>query len=608
MQKRLVGAAALLLAVAMVLMWPAKPALAQQCVGATADSPEGLVIGNLNAPQGVLVAPDGSVYVVDSGLGGDNEVDTMGTDGQPTVGHYGDTSVVCKLDPDGTVTQVATLPSVLIGEEAVGGARVAVVDDVLYVTSGVWTDNGTNPPEVLPNTSAVLAVGEDGGLEQVVATWRMESRMNPDNTIKESHPYGIVGTADGKLLVADAGANTLLRIDPSNGTVELVTTFAPLPGVFPSPTRGGEMLADPVPTGVDLDDEGNAYVSLLSGAPFVPGFAKVIKVTPAGARSDYATNLTMLTDLRRGPDGNFYAVQFAVFTDQGPTPNSGAIIRVMPGDRSVPVVTGLSFPTSVDFNDAGDAYVTINGAGAPGSGGVMMIPGLTATAEEAVMAAEPTVTVADQESDGASVTVAGVKAPEAGWMVIHADADGKPGPILGETAVPAGTTENVVVMLDAPLEGDATLWAMLHTDAGEAGVYEFPDGPDVPVTWAGSVVMAPFNVTVAAMAAAAPPEATEEAMMEATPPATEEDVEEPMAEATPEATEEAMAEATPEATEEAMMEATPEVTPEATEESMAPETMPNTGSSLPSSGVTVTIVAGLLAVLAGGLFVSRRRA
>ncbi len=72
----------------------------------------------------------------------------------------------------------------------------------------------------------------------------------------------------------------------------------------------------------------------------------------------------MLTDLEAGPDGNLYAVQFAVFTDQGPTLNSGALVKVAEGEGSTPVVEGLSFPTSVDFNEAGDAYVTINGVGA----------------------------------------------------------------------------------------------------------------------------------------------------------------------------------------------------------------------------------------------------
>ncbi|MFQ5856042.1 MAG: ScyD/ScyE family protein, partial [Anaerolineae bacterium] len=185
---------------------------------------------------------------------------------------------------------------------------------------------------------------------------------------------------DGNLWVADAAGNDLLKIDPTTGEIELVAVFDGVPGPFPNPNRGGAMESDPVPTGVAFDEEGNLYVSFLPGVPFLPGAAKVVQVTPDGQVSDYATGLTMLTDLRTGPNGNLYAVQFGVFTEEGPVPNSGAIIRVGAGDASKVVVDGLSFPTSIDFNADGDAYVTINGVGPPGSGAVVLYKGLTAVA------------------------------------------------------------------------------------------------------------------------------------------------------------------------------------------------------------------------------------
>jgi len=248
--------------------------------------------------------------------------------------------------------------------------------------------------------------------------------------------------------------------------------------------------------------------------------------------------------------------------------------------------------------------------------------------EEAMMEEGPAVSASDQSTDGTTVIVDSVTAVDDGWMVIHLGQDGKPGPVLGQTAVPAGTTENVVVALDPPLEAGTELWAMLHVDAGTAGTYEFP-GPDAPVTVDGAIVMMPFLATVEAMAEAAEatPEATEEAMAEATPEATEEAMaeatpeatEEAMAEATPEATEEAMAEATPEATEEAMAEATPEATeeammeeatPEATEEAMmeeaeALEKLPVTGGE--SNGLLALLVAAIVLVAGAGALYARRR-
>lgn len=108
----------------------------------------------------------------------------------------------------------------------------------------------------------------------------------------------------------------------------------------------------------------------------------------------------------------------------------------------------------------------------------------------------PSVTVSDQESDAKSVTVAQVVAVAPGWMVIHIDEGGQPGPMLGQAPVQAGVNDNVVVNLDTMLAADTGLWAMLHVDQGQVGVYEFP-GPDAPVIIDGAVVMTPFTAAYA---------------------------------------------------------------------------------------------------------------
>jgi len=81
----------------------------------------------------------------------------------------------------------------------------------------------------------------------------------------------------------------------------------------------------------------------------------------------------------------------------------------------------------------------------------------------------------------------------AGWLVIHADADGSPGSVIGHQIVIDGRNEGVVVEIDR-VQATDTLYAMLHTDAGELGIFEFP-GPDEPVTVDGDVVTVPFQVT-----------------------------------------------------------------------------------------------------------------
>jgi streptogramin lyase len=335
------------------------------------------VATGFNSPQGVLMDADGNVWVIDSGLGGETEISFPSPQtGMLEAAQVGDTARVVQVTPDGTQTVAASLPSLLIGMEAVGGARLAMLNGTLYATSGQWAGDPTSSPPLVNTPSVVKIAG--GQATEVANTWPLESSQNPDGQIVGSHPYGLTAGPDGKLWVADAGANTLLKVDPATGTVEVVAAFDGLPGPLPNPARGDAMESDPVPTAVAFDQAGNAYVSFLPGFPFLPGSAKVVKVTSDGQVSDYATGLTMVTDLRTGPDGNMYAASLGEFGQQGPVPNSGAIIRIKEGDASEVVVSGLSFPTSLDFNTNGDAYVIVNGVGAPGSGEVVMFAGLTA--------------------------------------------------------------------------------------------------------------------------------------------------------------------------------------------------------------------------------------
>ena len=77
------------------------------------------------------------------------------------------------------------------------------------------------------------------------------------------------------------------------------------------------------------------------------------------------------------------------------------------------------------------------------------------------------------------------------WVVIHADADGKPGPVIGHAPLVEGANTDVVVEID---EDAATpvLHAMLHVDEGVVGTYEFP-GPDGPLKVGDAIVMARFS-------------------------------------------------------------------------------------------------------------------
>ena len=135
-------------------------------------------------------------------------------------------------------------------------------------------------------------------------------------------------------------------------------------------------------------------------------------------------------------------------------------------------------------------------------------------------ATTPSVTVSDQAIQDNTVTIAQVVSSGPGWLVVHADANGAPGPVLGQTAVVDGENANIVVTLAAEGRTD-TLYSMLHTDAGAVGTYEFP-GADVPVSGDMQVVSPAFQVTSAAAAQEPTPTATVEATSAVTPTVTAE--------------------------------------------------------------------------------------
>jgi len=110
-------------------------------------------------------------------------------------------------------------------------------------------------------------------------------------------------------------------------------------------------------------------------------------------------------------------------------------------------------------------------------------------------------TADDQESDGTTIVIASVSLPAPGFVAVHGDAEGSPGPVVGHSELlPAGESTDVTVTLDEPLTESGTLWPMVHIDINDNGEYEFfppdqtIDGPGVDD--AGDVAVIPVEMTV----------------------------------------------------------------------------------------------------------------
>jgi hypothetical protein len=108
----------------------------------------------------------------------------------------------------------------------------------------------------------------------------------------------------------------------------------------------------------------------------------------------------------------------------------------------------------------------------------------------------PAVEVSDQVVVHGTIVISHVTSEGPGWLVVHNQTDGAPGPIVGVAPVMKGETDNLVVRVESWENFTPTMYAMLHVDDNEVGVYEFGsvDGADNPVSVDGNVVTPAFNV------------------------------------------------------------------------------------------------------------------
>jgi plastocyanin len=134
--------------------------------------------------------------------------------------------------------------------------------------------------------------------------------------------------------------------------------------------------------------------------------------------------------------------------------------------------------------------------------GVTTTEAPTTTAAEAAPAMGPTEVVFEaQSSDGSSIVVVSVTLPSPGFIAVHGDGGGSPGPVIGHSGLlPEGTSTDVEITLDEPLAATGLVFPMAHIDVNGNGEYEFfpPDNTvDGPAQTAdGAVAVVGAEVTV----------------------------------------------------------------------------------------------------------------
>jgi hypothetical protein len=206
-----------------------------------------------------------------------------------------------------------------------------------------------------------------------VDVWGFERDNNADKAVGnpaiDSNPVDVLAQ-HGRLIIADAGGNTLLKAGRDGG-VDVLSVFGNRQVKDPS---GKEVPMQAVPTGLAQGPDGDYFMSQLTGFPFPVGGADVFRVDPdSGDSSVFASGFTNIMDLAFGRDGTLYVLEIDHDSLLGPLTDGALFAISRRGERRrITLPAGnLPYPGGLTVGD--DAlYVTIN-ARSPGGGQVLRI-------------------------------------------------------------------------------------------------------------------------------------------------------------------------------------------------------------------------------------------
>jgi hypothetical protein len=271
-----------------------------------------VVASGLDNPRGVTIGSQGAIYIAEAGTGGDDC-----TSAPPeTQLCFGKTGAVTKVFQGVQRRVITQLPSSINSRGEVTGPSDVQTRPAnkLLLTIGLGGDPALRDELARAFRAAgwlLEATPQNGGWRRVADIAGFEAAANPDGGVPDSNPNSVVGLLQGQHAVADAGGNSLV-FARGNGAVSTIATFPatlvdapPFLGLPP----GTQIPMEAVPTSVAVGPDGAYYVGLLTGFPFVPGLASVMRVVPGEAPTVYATGFTNVMDVAFGPDGTLYVLE-----------------------------------------------------------------------------------------------------------------------------------------------------------------------------------------------------------------------------------------------------------------------------------------------------------
>lgn len=219
--------------------------------------PEGatVVAEGLWNPRDLAFGNDGTLYIAENGVGGDEVLPAPGgtNEGDATViaepegtpveappmppSTRGYTGQISQVTADGTQSVLASgLASYSDGAGPVGLALGP--GEVYFSIGGIAVGAGMEP---LPEENTVnRLVLETGEVSLIADLGAYEVENNPDGTDVNPNLYMLANNADGTLLAADAGGNTIYSIDPVSGEFSLLAVVPDLTGLIEMTGSGAD--------------------------------------------------------------------------------------------------------------------------------------------------------------------------------------------------------------------------------------------------------------------------------------------------------------------------------------------------------------------------------
>ena len=317
-----------------------------------------IIASGLRQPRQLMYTTDGTLYIAESGWGGDAALTTVAT---KTV-QAGLTSRISMVSPDGKQSVALDgLPSTADNPQPNFQGAFGI-----YVTDGsYWVSFGEGPSlkgRAFPLFQNVVEIDrKTTRIKRFVDTYTpaVEAKQ-PSADDPWSNPTDFAVAKDGTVYIADASCNCVWSWTEKGG-LKMVVKW--------------DIKDTPVSDSIAIGPDGDLYVGMLTGFPFKPGTARIERWSGGKLKQTYA-GLSMVADVLVTKDGDVYASEYAEFGDKGPKPASGKVVLFKKDGKSFDaVMDGLTMPYGLAQNPKdGSIVVAVYAAGdKDGKGAVIKV-------------------------------------------------------------------------------------------------------------------------------------------------------------------------------------------------------------------------------------------